>query len=65
MSIGFIKKGKMMEIHLDEKVVIVKGHQDDDAYRIFTESFEQSPLTPHEKAWVRNTLDGSKDIIID
>ncbi len=64
-DIKFEAKGNKMNIHLGDKVVSVNGHLDDDAYRIFTESFETSSLTQEEQRRIRKSLDGRKDILID
>lgn len=64
-GIKFDLKGNQMNIHLDNKVVSVRGHLDEDAYRIFSESFETSSLTSEEQDRIRVALKGRKDIVID
>ena len=64
-KIKFDPKGNQMNIHLEDKVVSVKGHLDEDAYRIFSESFETSSLTSEEQDRIREAVKGRKDIVID
>ena len=64
--IDFKPNGDYMEIYFPEKVVKVRGHQDEDAYRMFTESFETSTsLTNQERSSVRDALKHLRGIVID
>lgn len=57
------KKEDGIEVELEEKIVWLPGHHDDDAYRVFTEHFE-TKLTPQEQEEVRKELE-RQDILID
>lgn len=59
-------KNNEIEISLEDKVVKLRGHQDDDVYRIFTESLESHPeLSSRDKEKIKKLVEANPDIIID
>jgi len=70
--IDFVRDGENMRVNLWEKSVILKGHQDGDAYRIFEEFFDTAQsLSDSDRQVIReeiarrNTLRTYPSIIID
>lgn len=51
-----------MRIQIDKKSVCVKGHQDSDAFRIYTESFETHPsLTSQDRKVIKDFIQKRND----
>lgn len=61
-----IKKKDKLEVHLDEKVVHIKGHQDSDVFTVFTESVETHPsLTNSDIKKLKEEIKKREDIVIN
>ncbi len=59
-------KDQFLEISLPDKVVKLKGHQDKDAFRVYTESLETHPnLTDKDKELIRDKISKDPNIIVD
>lgn len=55
-----------LELPLNNKVVKLRGHLDEDYFRVFTESLETHPnLSQGERERVREILSHEPNIIID
>lgn len=60
-----IKKVNELEIHFPEKVIKLSGHQDKDAFSLFTESLETNQsLSKKEKEDIISELHIRSDIVI-
>lgn len=60
-----IKKRNELEIYFSDKVVKLRGHQDRDAFSLYTESFETNPsLSPKNREELLAELKTRNDIII-
>lgn len=54
------------EFHLADKVVKLLGHQDDDYFRVFTESLEtRSDMSAQEKEAIREWIRKDPSMILD
>lgn len=59
------KKTNELEIHFDDKVVKLRGHQDDDAFSLFTESLETcGSMSNEDKENFLQELKKRKDVVI-
>ena len=59
---AYVKK----EFPLQDKVVTLIGHQDDDYFRLFTESLEsRSDLSDQEKETIRDMIKKDPNMILD
>ena len=59
------KRTNELVIHFLEKVVKLRGHQDNDAFSLFIEDFETcTSMSQTEKEALLNELQKRKDIII-
>lgn len=59
---AYVKK----EFPLLDKVVTLIGHQDDDYFRLFTESLEsRSDLSDQEKETIRDMIKKDPNMILD
>lgn len=60
-----VKKANELEIHFDEKVVKLRGHQDKDAFSLFTESLETNKLlSQKERESILSELHNRNDIVV-
>lgn len=60
-----VKKPNELELHFHEKVVKLRGHQDNDAFSLFTEDFETNPtMSQTDRQALLAELQKRKDIII-
>lgn len=60
-----IKRRNELEIHFSDKVVKFRGHQDRDAFSLYTESLETSPsLSPKDREELLEELKRRDDIVI-
>lgn len=60
-----VKKLNELEIHFEEKVSKLRGHQDKDAFILFTENLEtNTSLSQKEKETVLSELHNRSDIVI-
>lgn len=54
------------EFDIGHKVVRLKGHQDDDYFRLFTECLEsRSDLSAQEKETIRDMIEKDPNMILD
>ena len=59
---AYVKK----EFPLPDKVVTLIGHQDDDYFRLFTESLEsRSDLSAQEKETISDMIEKDPNMILD
>lgn len=62
----FKKENKELEVHLPNKVVKLRGHQDDDVFTVFTESIETHPcLSDNEKKNIQSEVRKRNDIVVN
>lgn len=60
-----IKHQNELEVHLEDKIVRLKGHKDKDAFSLFTESLETYPsLSEFEIKGIKEELQRRDDIVI-
>ena len=62
----FEKKNKGLMVHLQDKTVTIRGHQDDDVYTVFTESLETHPsLSESEMGEIKSEIKKRGDIVVN
>lgn len=62
----FKKEKNELEVCLPNKVVKIKGHQDDDVFTVFTESLETHPcLSDNEKKEIHSEIRKKNDIVVN
>ena len=60
-----IKHQNELEVHLENKIVKLNGHQDKDGFSLFIESLETNPtLSPEDRKDIREEVRKRDDIII-
>lgn len=56
----------IIEFNLPEKTVKLLGHQDDDYFRVYTESLESRPdLSAQEKEKIKDMIKKDSNMILD
>lgn len=59
-------KGNIIEVHFPNKVVKIRGSQDEDGFRVFTEKLEGNPrLSDEDIEAIKEKLSLFPDIVID
>lgn len=62
---NIIKKSNELEVQINDKVVKFQGHQDWDAFSVYTESFETcSSLSNQEREEILQELKIRNDIVM-
>lgn len=60
-----IKKTNELEVHIEEKVIKLKGHQDRDVFSLYTESVETYPFSSKkEKTLILEKIKNRLDIVL-
>lgn len=60
------KKKDELEVRFPNKVVKLRGHQDDDVFTVFTESMETHPcLSDKEKKDIQSEIRKRDDIVVN